>query len=165
MDKVTGTLADLGPKEQFNAPVFEFVVPTGPRNPIAAIQDLPGAAQLQSIPGIEPYLIPELIPDLLYLANQGRLEQAISRANPNNPSSIIFNDMSQEVHAQTYQTDMKIMRGEFEVPMTEIPCPNARCGAKTVSGPFIKQTRGGDEPATFQFRCPKCGKHFKHSAA
>lgn len=136
--------------------------PILPSDPLAGI---PGADVLRSTPGIEPFLLPGLIPDLLYLAETGQLSEAISRARPNDPTSIIFNHPSQIFHEETKKVEMDILTGNIDLTESDIECINPRCRAKSVVGPKIEQRRRADEPPTGKFRCTKCRREWAISMA
>jgi DNA-directed RNA polymerase subunit M/transcription elongation factor TFIIS len=124
-----------------------------------------GLESLKTVPGIEPYLTNRLIPDLLYLQEEGRLLEAIAAANPANPDSIIFNDKSQVIHQETQKIEIDILTGRIDVRKTDITCRNTKCKAKAVTGPYPQQRRSADEPPTFVFICTKCKFQFSESAA
>jgi hypothetical protein len=76
-----------------------------------SIYNIPDVRQMVNIPGIQPFLIPSLIPDLIWLykkKGQKFLEESIKLADPNNPNTIIFNNTLQNPHKQTQKVEIDI---------------------------------------------------------
>jgi len=158
----------LGPRSSPSGPLPPLVLPSqpvGPVDPLLALGNIPGVDILRSTPGIQPFLLPGLIPDLLYLAQLGRLPEAIQRADPRNPSSIIFNDPSQRFHEETKKVEMDILTGNIDVAESDIECINPKCKTRSVIGPILQQRRRADEPPTGVFRCTRCRQQWAISMA
>jgi DNA-directed RNA polymerase subunit M/transcription elongation factor TFIIS len=170
---------------------------------------------ISQIPGNQPFLIPDLIPDVIFLLqyegakvfldtnpidpnvniqilvnlswndfltavlphtqmqrqelintiyNLGvqPLSVLFSQADPENPSSLIFNHSSQEVHVASQKIEIEIIRNEPEV--TDHATEQCVCGSKRIKTTLV-QTRSGDEASTVFAECVKCHKKWKFSAA
>jgi len=141
-------------------PEMQTVIVTPRHDPFTAIIGLPGADIVRATPGIEPFMIQALIPDLLYLAQLGRLAEAITRADPQNPQSIIWNDPTQKIHDETAKVEMDILTGQIDIAQSDQSCINPACKKKTVAGPFTKQRRSNDEPPSAQYRCTTCKRQW-----
>lgn len=159
MSSVTSGLK-LKKKSVQQAPVYTPTIEV----PVNLLQTIPEYDKLLTVPGIQPYLLPELIPDLIYLLDNGQLETAVLAANPDKPFSIIWNHPSQETHRETLKTELDILSGEIDVRETEIECINPKCRLKSVVK-TTKQMRSPDEPSTDIFRCTKCRKIWLRSSA
>lgn len=134
-------------------------------HPLAGLTDIPGVDVLLATPGLEPYLTPDLIPDLITMAQKGIITEALSRANPDDPKSIIFNYPTQAIYQETRALEIKLATGQVEVIQSDVICINPKCRAKKVVGPFIKQTRRADEPPTAIYRCTQCKRQWHFSTA
>lgn len=156
----------LPPRSPAASPAPSPMVNVDPWAPLDTI--LPGGPILRSPsvwPRVQPYLRLDLIPDLLDLAQTGRLEAALARADPNDPYSLIWADTRQEQHRETQRLEQDLISGAIDMVESDIACINPRCRAKTVRTPRLSQRRGGDEAATMSFRCQTCRQVWTQSAA
>ena len=110
-------------------------------------------------------MIPALIPDLLYLAQLGRLAEAVAQANPQKPQSIIWNDPTQKIHDETAKVELDILTGQIDIAQSDKVCINSACKKRTVVGPFLMQRRSRDEPQNAAFRCTTCKRQWNISLA
>ena len=160
MQNIASGLVRLKPKTvaMIGAPTLTLPVPGAPQaiDPFAGLEGVPGIDVLRNTPGLAPYFHIDLIPDLLYLAQSGRLADAIARADPNDPGSIIFRDPTQDFHRETQKVEYSILTGDIDVQDSDIECINPKCKAKKVKGPLIKQRASADEPPYATFQCTKC---------
>jgi DNA-directed RNA polymerase subunit M/transcription elongation factor TFIIS len=113
---------------------------------------------LQLITGISPN---DLLTRIYNLGLQV-LAGLFGRADPLNPSSLIFGHESQEIHVKTREIEIDIIKNEPEV--TESATETCACGSKNVRTVPV-QMRGGDEPATILARCGKCKLQWRFSSA
>ena len=146
------------------APPSTFVPQSQEDRTSQQISEISELDQLKSVPGIGPFLISDLIPDLLYLLEQGRnkLEEAIQIADPNDPTSIIFNNPLQAENKATSEVEISIILNEPDVEESKtLECP---CGSKKIQVAY-SQTRSADEPMTMFTRCIKCKRRGKQSLA
>lgn len=91
-----------------------------------------------------------------------RLAALVAATDPNNPTSIIFNHPSQDVHRMTQKVELELIKNEPDVvERTTIQCA---CGSGRVRTTTV-QTRSADEPATVFAQCVVCKSKWKMSAA
>jgi DNA-directed RNA polymerase subunit M/transcription elongation factor TFIIS len=98
----------------------------------------------------------ELIPDLIAMAKEGRLADALSRADPRDPRSIIFNDRTQDEFREEEKLEKDVIQGKTKQVLTNIICWNKKCKQKAVIE-FELQIHSGDEGATVFYSCTACG--------
>ncbi len=170
MQQVSVQLTDLGTKTpgkgSISLPTLnDLSTPVQSVDRFAFLTGIPGADILRNTPGIEPYLHVALIPDLIFLAQQGRLSEAIGRADPKNPMSIVFNDPTQAIHSETQKVEMDILTGNIDVFESDVVCINPKCKATQVKVTYNRWTRSLDEPATMSARCMKCKRSWNQSMA
>jgi len=127
---------------------------------------IPEVQQIAQIPGIEPFLIRELIPDLVYLFKRGGLEavrEAVERADPSDPQSLIFNHPFQDEHRATQKVEIELILNKPEIAeRPDTQCIS--CGSRRIQTALI-QTRRADEALTVFARCVDCNRRWKFSAA
>jgi len=121
---------------------------------------------IQQVPAVQPFLTKELIPDLLYLYQTGGIgavQEAVSKADPAHPETLIFNHPSQDAHRATFKVEMDLIQNiPNVVESDDIQCT---CGSRRVQISPPIQTRSADEPATYFARCVMCTKQWRFSAA
>lgn len=115
-------------------------------------------ADLHEIPNIEPFMIPELIFDLIDIYTRyGRefLEEEIKNANPKNPRLLIFDintDDNKERRAQE-KNEYFVFTKQTEIEVKDHPFVVCKeCGGKKFRY-SSEQRRSGDEAATNKYRC------------
>lgn len=100
--------------------------------------------------------------DSIYNHGTQRLAVLVAAANPSDPSSIIFQHPSQNVHRTTQQVQIELIKNEPDVvERTTIQCA---CGSGRVRTTTV-QTRRADEPPTVFAQCVVCKSKWKMSAA
>jgi len=160
-----GSLITPGTKKAKGLALPSLIIETEQIGETQQLNQILEVQQISQISGIQPFLLKELIPDLIYIMkNEGveALQRAIERADPSQPQSIIFNHPSQEAHEATQKVEIELILNKPEVvERDDIQC---RCGSRKIQTAVV-QTRGGDEPATVFARCVACNARWKFSAA
>lgn len=103
----------------------------------------------------------ELIP-IIYNAGVQPLSILFAQADPQNPSSLIFKNSSQDVHRSSEKVEIEMIRNEPEI--SESATEQCACGSRRIRTQTV-QTRGGDEASTVFAECVKCKLKWKFSAA
>lgn len=132
--------------------------------PEVQIQEHPLLGVLKQVPGISPFLIPDILPDLIYLyqTDLEGLKIAIAKADPKSPVSILFSHPSQDVHKAKEEKEINLMTDIGELIEREgIKC---KCGSGFVQI-NTRQSRRADEPATVDAHCVECGRNWSFSSA
>lgn len=122
---------------------------------------------LENIPGIEPFLLPGLIPDLYDMYSQEGGPQELIRlvgiVDPRNPEDIIFQSKWQEVHKKTEQIELSILATLPEaIERDDIQC--GKCRSRKIRA-YATQKRSADEPPTIFATCTQCRFAWSFSAA
>lgn len=124
------------------------------------ISSLAEVQPLLTIRGIQPFLVKELVPDLIYLYNKygsQSLQEAIDIADPADPSSFIFLHPLQEENKTTETIEFELIKNEPEVlERTDMVC---ECGSKKILT-TTKQIRRADEPASVLAQCVSCKRRW-----
>jgi DNA-directed RNA polymerase subunit M/transcription elongation factor TFIIS len=98
----------------------------------------------------------------IYQRGVQELSNLVTKANQNNPSSIIFEHSSQEIHRKTQEIEVELIMNKPEVVEREdIQC---QCGSRKIQT-TTKQLRSADEPPTVFYRCVECNKNWRSSSA
>lgn len=98
----------------------------------------------------------------IYERGVQRLIVLMQAADPTNPSSIIFQHSSQDVHRSTQQVQIELIKNEPDIEeRSTIQC---ECGSGKVRTTLV-QTRRADEPPTVFAQCVVCKSQWKVSAA
>lgn len=120
-----------------------------------SLVELSEVQPLLKIPGIEPYIRKDLIPDLLYMyaKDPDYFQTLISKSDPKDPTSILFNNKYQNINEATKQMEKEILLDEFEV--AEHAYLVCQCGSKFIRVQS-KQKRAGDEGISVDAYCTKC---------
>lgn len=126
-------------------------------------------SELKRIPGIEPFLIPDLLPDLLYMVSlpngKDLIVDAIKKTDPSKPKELIFNHQLQDPNRRLMAMEKMILQDVHETVEHEfIRC--SKCGGKRLDV-HRKQTRSLDEPETVFYSCinKNCMHKWRESAA
>lgn len=128
--------------------------------------ELEGVFKLNGLSGLAAKLDPNSPQEMLnkmYTIGAQRLIQLIAKANPKNPSSLIFDHPSQQVHVETLKNEIDLILNEPDVveegtiECTAIKRDGTVCGSKKVSA-VRAQIRRADEPTATFARCLEC-KH------
>jgi len=134
------------------------------------IGDLEGAIIQIISPGTEPpppetASIIELkanYKEQIYNLGVQRMTIIVSRANPKNPNSIIFDHSTQNVHRDTEKVEVELILNEPEIVESDvIQCV---CGSRRIRTHKV-QTRSADEPETVFASCVTCKRNWKFSSA
>jgi len=112
--------------------------------------------KILSIRGIEPYLQQNIIPDLIYWVRSDKysLLDAVDKANPNNPQSILFIHKSQQDNISTMIDEEEILIGQDpEINLSGETC--RKCKRQSVIRSVTQKSKG-DESGDFVYKCVKC---------
>ena len=123
-----------------------------------------GFDRLKMIPGIEPFLQPDIIVDLLDILNKdGELElismiQKYHQENESEVTNILFYNKHQQVHKHTQEVEKELIKNVPDVQESDdYVCANRDCRSKKVRL-VRKQKRGADEMESTYISCTKCGR-------
>jgi len=126
----------------------------------------PDIIKLKSYSVLNPFIVPDLIPDLIYIMNQppdeknwgiDALINLAKSADPNNPESIMFQHPLQHQFINTYKIESDLIKNEPDlIRGLDIPCPKRSCDSKRAYT-NTAQLRSADEGSTKIYLCIKCG--------
>ena len=123
-------------------------------------KQLPEVKTLLSIEELKPFVIPDIIPDLLYILKfkkKDALILAAKESDPKNPKSILFaNSLNKSNKNKLEKESNLIKKVPKALPSKSIKC---YCGSRNVivlQG--TKQMRSGDEGAAIIARCLNCSR-------
>lgn len=121
-----------------------------------------GFAQLQALPEISRFIIPDIIPDLLDIYKTDGPEEIINmitkfvKAGETEISNILFYNKHQQVHHDTYEIEKDLIKNVPEVEESEdYICSNAHCRSRKLRV-VRAQTRSADEALSVFTHCTQC---------
>jgi DNA-directed RNA polymerase subunit M/transcription elongation factor TFIIS len=152
---------DSLPKDEDGNILGQNVVPIKPEALLLILINQTWEAFLASL---YPYtqLQPQELIIQIYNDGVAPLSVLFSQADPLNPSSLIFNHPSQDVHRALELIDIEMIKNEPEI--SDSATVQCACGSRKVKTATV-QTRGGDEASTIFATCVSCKMHWKFSAA
>lgn len=125
-------------------------------------KELPIVSRLKKIPGIDIFILPGLIPDLIYiLEKKGEdfLKGLIS--NPKyieNPYDLLFDKALQDDNIKRYETEIYLRTTKPQTISSTERC--RKCKQQTVTS-FQAQVKASDEALTTFYGCTNCEHKWK----
>ena len=124
-----------------------------------------GLSELKSIPNIEIFLIPDLIPDLIDIKEKNGIQTIVDMITKYNnyqgdkiPTDLLYFHPIQEKHKITQQIEKDLILNKTDVIENDnIQCSNTLCKSRKVRV-IPKQIRSADEPMSLHIYCTQCHK-------
>jgi DNA-directed RNA polymerase subunit M/transcription elongation factor TFIIS len=129
------------------------------------VAGFPQYNRLKLLAGIDKFLMPELIPDLLSILAEKNGEETLIKMieefekNPNQPvQRLLFLHPDQKEYEYTKAVERDLIKNLPEVEESEtMECSNVKCKSRKILARPV-QARSGDEGVSFFTLCTECGR-------